>query len=313
MTPQPRLLLVSLLLLASAILSACSTSDAAPEESSTGGLTQAQFAEEYCAMATPCCEGNGLPVTGCTAAVRAFLPLAFDGAAGRACLESVRASASGRKFCRDSTLRLHGRGCTALSSERGDVPLGGTCSKVLKGRDCASSVEGPVGCLGSIDAPTCVLQLLGSEGAGPCFGSTEGSAYESEPTPPRVFYCDSSKGLHCDSSGLSPGVCRKAVALGAPCNPFSEDSCEAGAFCEDRICVPRATLGTPCTQGFNSAMACPVGSYCDDETCTALLADGAACTEGGPRCAQDCLKGGTCGAGFDTDTTDPWVTRICTP
>ena len=186
-----------------------------------------------------------------------------------------------------------------MTTERGKVAVGGNCNNGENGGECAASPEGQVGCVyGSPGGGVCSVQLLGAEGASGCVadsqldGSIASGASISVPTPPKGYYCDRTKSLHCDTATT---LCMKPSAVGGPC-AYNDYECDPAAYCDTtaKKCKTRIAIDGACA--FREK--CTTGAYCGATSrCTASLANGEAC-KGDTQCVSQFCKAGTCAAGF---------------
>lgn len=290
---------VPVLSVAMLVVAACS-----PSSSSNGsvGMSPTEFATQYCSLVKPCCDGAGLgPAAGCVHAIASFVPKTFDGNAAQACLDAIRASSSAPLYCNEGASLTDHNACKSLSTARGSVAVGGSCKDATTNTECATSSEGQVGCVFGKGTSICTVQLRGDEGATPCVydtgvdGSIPPGASLDTAVPSKAYYCDRSKGLHCQ---LSNSTCVKASAVGQPCQ-YNDYECVNGAYCDTtaKQCKATVALGSSCTD----YRSCGADAYCD-KACKKLAAIGEACV-GDVRCASRfCNTSKVCAAGFSGST-----------
>ena len=294
-----------------AILVGCGgTSAGTSSAGASGGLTADDFAAQYCALMKPCCDGSELPSEGCATSIVRVLPPSFDGVSAATCLAALKGAASGAAFCdRGSGLSSH-PACSRLSADHGAVPVGGTCTNATSNVQCDLSPEGSVGCIFGNGKSICQVQLLGDLGASPCAydtgadGAIPAGASLSSDVLPKAYYCDRSKGLHCN---LTTSACVSASPVGGDCQ-YNDYECEAASYCdtEAKKCKPRLATGAACTNFQSCALdaRCTPAAGGNGSACVALLANGSACTRNVDCASRACSKAGACVTAFGESGSD---------
>ncbi|TKD01374.1 hypothetical protein [Polyangium fumosum] len=215
----------------------------------------------------------------------------YDPAAGRTCVEAVRAYA-----CDTRASALKGSSDACAGMFVGTVPEGDAC---LLAEECAgdsfcdtSMCTGDgVCCLGACTKRPALVAVGGDCTTNPCVAS----AYCDQAEMP--FTCkarggngdacdgvDQCKdGMRCDVGG-NPQTCYLLQNRGGQCNPsLKQGACfRFDDYCHptDRKCVQLPKDGEPCTDDNK----CLQYSFCDAGTCKRLAIEGEACTDDG-----DCL------------------------
>ena len=250
------------------------------------------YAAAVCAMYQPCCEAEqlGFDASGCTdwfaSVTEAYFSGEFDPERGDACLRALEeARDADPDRCHnvgafdEATFREECRAAFGPASRTGS-DLGGSC---LLASDCASSDEGPVIC----SSGTCLLQLRGEDGDGPC------ATPERPPTV--VVRCEPEDGLYCHRGD---NVCRPRVGDGELC-PYA-GACDDTSMCVGGRCERLPAIGEECLNGIPGAGGfCAPRSVCNAGTlvCEPGLEDGSACQEAeAGECASGVCVDGTCAA-----------------
>lgn len=262
-----------------------------------GAATSDSFADQYCALFSPCCEQAKRPTDGATC--KAFVSAGasgktYDAAKGTECLEKARAAAAKPDFC--SFVDMPDCSGVYVAAGGGAAP-GASCKD---DSDCATSPEGKVDCASTFssgsESRVCQLQIAGKEGAGPCIGTKDGnvtsfsSSGSGGPPPSRGFICNVADGVRCDGKTTK---CVRIGDVGATCDGTT-NACVKTAYCDaTQKCAARLPEGAACGVSGVSSNACLATAYCDStaKKCTPALADGTACTKS-EQCRSDrCLNG----------------------
>ena len=212
----------------------------------------------------------------------------YDPAAGRTCVEAIRAYACDT---RASALKSGIDACTGMFV--GTVPAGDAC---LLAEECAGDsfcdtsmcMGDGVCCLGVCTKPPALVAVGGDCTTDPCVAS----AYCDQAEMP--FTCKARKGngdacdgvdqckdgMRCDVGG-NPQTCYLLQNRGGQCNPsLKQGACfRFDDYCHptDRKCVQLPKDGDPCTMDNK----CLQYSFCDNGTCKRLAIEGEACTDDG--------------------------------
>ncbi len=287
------------------------TSTGTSSTATAGGITADDFAAQYCALMKPCCDGSKLPSVGCAASIKRILPGSFDGAAGDTCLAALRGAATtAPTFCdRESGLSSH-PACSRLSADHGSIPAGGTCTNATSNAQCDVSPEGAVGCIYGSGRSICQVQLLGDVGASPCAydagsdGSIPSGASLTGDVLPKAYYCDRSRGLHCN---LTTSACVTASPVGGDCQ-YNDYECAAPGYCdtEAKMCKARVAVGAACKDFRSCAVGARCGAVAGDkaDVCVALIENGSACTRNVDCASRACSKSGVCATAFGENGAD---------
>jgi hypothetical protein len=223
------------------------------------------FAAEYCQLAQPCCAGLGYSGTACEGQIAARVPLDFDPASGRACLDAIRAGSGREDFCGWGMYLGLVDACAVLG-RRGDVPVGGKCHNAVTGVECAPSAEGKVACIFGDGGSICQVQALALTEGDACDADSNddgtlpaGESLSGGPARERGAYCDRSRGLYCDYE--TTRTCLKQTPAGAAC-PLSV-ACAVGTYCsfDPKVCTPLGADGAACVGDVTCA-----STYCDKQT-----------------------------------------------
>jgi hypothetical protein len=205
-------------------------------------------------MYAGCCQSEGLGYdgAGCTdwfaRVTAAYFTGEFRPERGAECLAALAAASSEdpdrcanvalfdeatfRELCREAFGTL----------ARTGSPLGGDC---LLAADCASaSDEGTVICYGG----SCLLELRGEAGDGPCYLSGANA-------PTEAVQCHPEDGLYCHRGD---NVCAPHVEEGEYC-PYP-NACEPTAVCTGGTCMPREP-------GLDVGSACSDPAQCASGVC----------------------------------------------
>ncbi len=287
------------------LLAGCGvTSEGTSSAGASGGLTADDFAAQYCALMKPCCDGSELPSGGCATSIKRLLPPAFDGASAATCLTALQGATGAPTFCdRGSGLSSH-PACSRLSAAHGAIPVGGTCTNATSNVQCDVSSEGPVGCVFGNGRSICQVQLLGDLGASPCAFDTgsdgaipSGASLEGDVLP-KAYYCDRSKGLHCN---LTTSACVAASPVDGDCQ-YNDYECEAPSYCDTtaKKCKTRVAVGGACPDFQSCAVdaRCGSGAAGGTAVCVALVDNGGACTQKVDCASGACSKAGVCVKAF---------------
>lgn len=283
-----------------AAVAACS-SGSSGNGNLTGGPadTASQFADQYCALITPCCADAGLSSNG--AACHAWITLAeqqgtYNPTAGNECLAAMQQAHGQPDFC--TTFGGNPSSCNQVfkGSSGGSVQPGGAC---MQDGDCAPAAGGSATCFtqfnfgdgGSNETRTCVQTTTGKSGDSPCIGDVNGDiteyAWQGAP-PDKGVLCDASQGLYCDTTTHACAAFKRA---GAACTSDSE--CGPEGYCGFQsgasTCTARVPAGSSCAGG----LQCDASSYCDPATqkCVAALASGSACSTSEQCQSKVCVNG----------------------
>jgi hypothetical protein len=132
---------------------------------------------------------------------------------------------------------------------------------------------------------TCLVQIVGKDGDGPCTGTIDGDSTISFGSPSdkpiaKGYTCNKKDNLRCDSTSQK---CLAYADVGGKC-VFSQD-CVAAAYCNNGACATRVPAGSDCTASSDS---CSADTHCDSTSkkCVARLADASDCTQ-----SDECQSG----------------------
>ncbi len=273
--------------------------------SDSGAATSDSFADQYCAVFSPCCAQQNRPTDGATC--KAFVSAAasgktYDAAKGSTCLDQVKVGSAKPDFCQ--TLDIEAPACSEVyAATGGTVQPGSPCKEDT---DCAPAADGKAECVSTPSSGTetriCQIQVTGKEGDTPCVGTKDGSSTSftftssgtggTPVTPSRGFLCNVADGLRCESKEKK---CVRISDVGGPCDG-SSNACVKTAYCDGtQTCAPRVTVGSPCGANGVSSSACVAEAYCDttEKKCLATTPIGAACAKNEQCVSRRCLNG-TC-------------------
>ncbi|MFO0608769.1 MAG: dickkopf-related protein [Polyangiales bacterium] len=222
-------------------------------------------------------------------------------------------------FCRDGMCVAsipNGMACTASSQCVSGMCVDGVCCNAACDGQCeACNVEGSAGtCTPTMGAPRGSRPACA--GMGSCAGTCDGSsrtacAYPGSSVECRAASCADGVATNrgtCDGAGLCSNAtttqCRPYTCDGNQCRSSCTTAadCVDGNRCEMGRCVPRAGLGTPCS---NSGQ-CGADAVCSDGVCCNRACDGVC-----ESCALPATAGVCTPLPANTQVSDAGVPGVC--
>jgi Dickkopf N-terminal cysteine-rich region len=292
-------------------IAACGSSS----NSGTGDTsTLGGFINSYCSYVGSCCGSQGQPSDGsqCRVLLEFSNITNYDATKGQACIAAVQSAASSDPSWCIASPSTTSAACDQATSSgpSGTVAPGGKCNTAA---DCAGAPTGDtVVCQfppiivsnsdGGNAEETCVVQVHGKAGDGPCAGTVEpvtggtstsfNNNFDAGASSGPEVFCFVSDGVSCSQTSSQ---CVALAQIGDSCQGGAQ--CVSGSHCDftSEKCAANAATGDACQLDSD----CTTGDYCDTtaKTCAARAATGAACTTGNQCTSEDCSNG-KCGAGF---------------